>query len=184
MKNNFNQKLLAAAVALSFSLGMGAAHADTTTAITFNSNVFGYDSTFGHAVTDAAPFLDHWTFQAVTPMTGTGGASVISGWNNLFTNNVDLASIQLIDTTTSLPVPVTALAPSLGGVFAATSWNVNLVNGHNYDFQVAGMLAPENLTGSYSGNLHISPIPEPETYAMLLIGLGIVGFSARRRKVA
>lgn len=30
---------------------------------------------------------------------------------------------------------------------------------------------------------YISPVPEPETYAMLLVGLGLMGFSARRRKV-
>ena len=28
------------------------------------------------------------------------------------------------------------------------------------------------------------PIPEPETYAMLLAGLGLLGFIARRRKTA
>ena len=28
----------------------------------------------------------------------------------------------------------------------------------------------------------VSPIPEPETYATLLVGLGLVGFMARRRK--
>ena len=27
-----------------------------------------------------------------------------------------------------------------------------------------------------------SPVPEPETYAMLLAGLGLIGFTARRRK--
>ncbi|MEK7708235.1 MAG: FxDxF family PEP-CTERM protein, partial [Pseudomonadota bacterium] len=34
---------------------------------------------------------------------------------------------------------------------------------------------------SYAGTMNISPIPEPETYAMLLAGLGLIGFSARRR---
>ncbi len=29
---------------------------------------------------------------------------------------------------------------------------------------------------------HISPVPEPETYAMLLIGLGLVAFTVRSRK--
>jgi secreted PhoX family phosphatase len=36
-----------------------------------------------------------------------------------------------------------------------------------------------------SGNdvlVQISPVPEPETYAMMLAGLGLVGFMARRRK--
>ncbi len=30
----------------------------------------------------------------------------------------------------------------------------------------------------------VSPIPEPETYALMLAGLGVVGFMARRRKQA
>jgi hypothetical protein len=36
--------------------------------------------------------------------------------------------------------------------------------------------------GLYCGEIVVSPVPEPQTYAMLLIGLGLVGFSARRRK--
>jgi hypothetical protein len=31
--------------------------------------------------------------------------------------------------------------------------------------------------------VQVSPVPEPTTYAMLLAGLGIAGFTARRRKV-
>jgi hypothetical protein len=30
----------------------------------------------------------------------------------------------------------------------------------------------------------VTPVPEPETYALLLAGLGVVGFMARRRKSA
>ena len=32
--------------------------------------------------------------------------------------------------------------------------------------------------------LGIPPIPEPETYAMFVAGLGLLGFIARRRKTA
>lgn len=36
--------------------------------------------------------------------------------------------------------------------------------------------------GSYLGGISVAAVPEPETYAMLLAGLGLIGFSARRRK--
>jgi hypothetical protein len=44
--------------------------------------------------------------------------------------------------------------------------------------------------GTFSGNhqdqLYLMPVPEPETYAMMLAGLGLIGFVAnrRRRKIA
>lgn len=34
-----------------------------------------------------------------------------------------------------------------------------------------------------TGSLFSSPIPEPETYAMMLAGLGLMGFIARRRRM-
>jgi hypothetical protein len=42
--------------------------------------------------------------------------------------------------------------------------------------------APGSTFVSDSGNLMTAPIPEPETYAMLLAGLGLIGFMTRRRK--
>jgi hypothetical protein len=39
-------------------------------------------------------------------------------------------------------------------------------------------------TATYSGELSVTAVPEPETYALLLAGLGAVAFVARRRKAA
>jgi len=36
--------------------------------------------------------------------------------------------------------------------------------------------------GSYGGNINVLAVPEPETYAMMLGGLGLLGVMARRRK--
>lgn len=47
---------------------------------------------------------------------------------------------------------------------------------------IHGAAAGEGPNGAYFFNFN-SPIPEPETYAMLLAGLGILGISARRKKV-
>lgn len=40
-----------------------------------------------------------------------------------------------------------------------------------------------NVENASLGASYISPIPEPETPAMLLAGLGLVGFIARRRSL-
>jgi hypothetical protein len=40
----------------------------------------------------------------------------------------------------------------------------------------------QGYAGGGSESLVTTPIPEPETYAMLLAGLGLLGFEARRRK--
>lgn len=37
--------------------------------------------------------------------------------------------------------------------------------------------------GSVLVNLSVAAVPEPETYVLMLVGLSLVGFSARRRKV-
>jgi hypothetical protein len=38
-----------------------------------------------------------------------------------------------------------------------------------------------SLGGIYSGSISVSPIPEPESFAMLLAGLGLMGAVVRRR---
>jgi hypothetical protein len=45
----------------------------------------------------------------------------------------------------------------------------------------ANVWAP-NVSGSSQDLVVFAPVPEPETYAMMLAGLGLMGFVARRRK--
>jgi opacity protein-like surface antigen len=60
-----------------------------------------------------------------------------------------------------------------------TNFSMDLPAG-DYVIKVTG-----NANGSHGGTygfaMQLAPIPEPETYAMLLAGLGLVGFAARRR---
>ena len=51
----------------------------------------------------------------------------------------------------------------------------NLINGTNFEDAIPGR--PPGIHFEY-----LNPVPEPETWAMLLAGLGIVGATARRRK--
>jgi PEP-CTERM motif len=60
-----------------------------------------------------------------------------------------------------------------------TRWSWKFDTDTEWKFDTAGITRMEDL-GAYAVNT--SPIPEPETYAMLLAGLGLLGFAARRRK--
>jgi hypothetical protein len=36
-------------------------------------------------------------------------------------------------------------------------------------------------SGSFGGAVMLAPVPEPATYGLMLAGLGLLGFMARRR---
>ena len=69
-----------------------------------------------------------------------------------------------------------------GGAMGTSSSvnNVPLVGGASYYYKVTGT-ATGALGGTYAFIASAAPIPEPGTYALLLAGLGVVGFLARRR---
>jgi|SRR6185436_9623431 len=59
--------------------------------------------------------------------------------------------------------------------------------GGNTTYYVSVVLdtkTPPTFDNNYAswGSFHVSPVPEPETYAMLIAGLGLMGFVARRRQ--
>ena len=50
----------------------------------------------------------------------------------------------------------------------------------------ANAFATNNQLGVFGGSMNVyavaAPVPEPETYAMVLLGLGIVGLGTRRQR--
>ncbi len=71
-------------------------------------------------------------------------------------------------------------APGFGDTISAsgggpsTTWYVSVV------LDTASLPHSDTAHPSY-GSFHVSAVPEPETYAMFLAGLGLMGFMARRR---
>lgn len=51
-----------------------------------------------------------------------------------------------------------------------------------YSFTVNG--TPKSPGASFSGSIEVTPVPEPESLALAVAGLGVAGFVARRRKSA
>lgn len=64
---------------------------------------------------------------------------------------------------------------------ANLSWSGTLAAG-TYSVSISGLSAAKNT--QYTTTLAATPVPEPETYALLMAGLGVIGFVASRRKQA
>ena len=84
-------------------------------------------------------------------------------------------SSGIVQSTSGTDSAVVTLASSMinnakNGVAGPNQYSFNLyTSGKNQDYLVASMSS-------------VTPVPEPETYAMLLAGLGLIGFTANRRR--
>ena len=79
---------------------------------------------------------------------------------------------------------VVAGSSVLSGIEDKWTLSANHLAAGAYFFKVSGNLV-SNTGATFAANGHIMPaVPEPETYAMLLGGLAMLGFVARRRKNA
>ena len=117
-------------------------------------------------------FTDVWTFNVAAP-----GASAAVSATNISFNGAggitgfagSLAMVALTPTSVPSPPVVVNVLSGFTGTLAPGAYTLN-ISGN------AGAGA------SYGGNVVLTPIPEPETYALMLAGLGVVGFMAARRR--
>ena len=107
-----------------------------------------------------------------------------------YANNADANSLQAAiwvlenEQPTSFLGAATSTASKLFDAATATTWTDN-GNVRVLDLwgSRSGTLGNYTFSGDHQDQLYlITPVPEPETYAMLLAGLGLMGFVARRRK--
>ncbi|SFD90856.1 FxDxF family PEP-CTERM protein [Nitrosomonas sp. Nm166] len=186
MKNSFKLKLVAAAVLMA----SGVAHAgianvpgDGSVANPYLMGVIGASPSVLAATVTGSPtsfFEEFANFTIPTLSTTSGSANTYS----LNIGGINVAEI------TGLTVEVwDDTHPSGSTLFATLSGNnaTNLIGdlaAGQYHLDISGNLGSSAHIGQYSVALQALPVPEPETYAMLLAGLGLVGFSIRRRKIA
>lgn len=145
-----------------------AAVADTYTAATPLTNQVE-QHTFSHG---AGYFFDTFNFTIGTP--GTLSASAVS---------INLANL----------LGITGLTGTLWDNHHPNGWNVlGTLSGNNVTANFSNLAAGNyhidfegNATGTWGGSylaaVSVAAVPEPETYALLLAGLGLMGTVARRR---
>lgn len=167
MKNTFSRMTV---VALTMWLGLAAGTANAVPTITAfsGSAINGYNANFGN--TNVASSFSNWfSFSIPEGSSGNGEANAIS----LSGSNVVFTAFNLFESSNLIATGTLGLIPYLSFMGGAVPGN--------YSLNVAGNKTGTR-TGSYAGNIAVSPVPEPGIYAMMLAGLGLLGFSARRRK--
>ena len=164
--------LAAASVSSSFAATTNETFASLTNGVTFGKGtVYGLSLPVGS-------FTNNYTFVAPTSESFSFYAST---WQD--------TSFSATLFPSSLPATAQALTAGGTGMYAWDEKTVTgaftLVAGTQYTLSITGVAAaPTNYWGSISVPTPVASVPEPETYAMLLVGLGVIGAIARRRKAA
>ncbi len=138
----------------------------------------------GSPATGATGFTDYFTFDM--PSTATGGLSGIhvNGGSSL----IDFTYLGLFQGAVGSGTLVSSVSSIIGAAtLDLTSFILPAANPYPnaYYLQVTGKdMATTGLNPGYGGTIAVSPVPEPKTYAMLLAGLGLLAFTARRRRTS
>lgn len=177
MKKSTFIHIAAAGLLVAGLLGAGAASAAATT-LDLSS---GY-ATFGHNYSSStASFMDEYLFNvdagtlAYLAGTYTEGNSNIGGHVQTNAAIQNISWFKINDDQTRI---------SLGSNFGSGSFGLSapLTAGH-YGFDVMGGTLLANRGGNYSGTLSVdvAPVPEPDTFAMAAVGVGLICFRRRPR---
>jgi len=108
------------------------------------------------------------------------GSSATLGTSTTFAGNI------LADQSVTMTTGATIVCGRAIALAGAVTMDTNTIsngsdgcgtfNGGSGDYGSGGYSGDQNFT------VPVAAVPEPETYAMLLVGLGLVGFTAQRRK--
>ncbi|MDA8254128.1 MAG: FxDxF family PEP-CTERM protein [Betaproteobacteria bacterium] len=172
-------KLVQTLLALALAGAMGSAAAVGPSDL---GNLSGLTVSIGNSFSAVAAFSDEYIFD-IMPESATAGTAV--------TINLDIP--QFDGQEFAIENFTVAFKDSLNNIIVSdfqaslTDYTLsvfaNLPAALDYKFVVSGNVTG-TLGGSYGGVLQAVPIPEAKSYAMMLAGLGLIGFTVLRRRGA
>lgn len=141
--------------------------ASTSGVVTFTIGALSQGLSYSGTYSKALPVYDKGNDYAGT----SGFIDTITGSAN--------TTLSYSDAGTKAAFTGTATSTMHGDVLGTAVSSVSGSSGNTRSLVLPKFDAYAKVTYNY-----VSAVPEPETYAMLLAGLGLVGFAARRRKSA
>jgi len=177
------KKSMTALAAIAFAGAMGMAQAadisqaPVTIDLSSGSNVF---SRVFSSQNDGNTFTDRFNF------TATAGSS-LSAFVSSFMNPADTHGVALTGFSlyNSAGTAIQSGTNAMSGPINLWTNGASNLQASNYYLLVSGNIVGHGVT-RYDGALNLTPatapVPEPETYGMLLGGLAVLGLVARRRK--
>jgi PEP-CTERM motif len=164
-------KALAGALALAASSG------------SFAITVTSVPTTIGDSATGAVPIFGFAFTEMFDLDLGTSGSGLTLLFSNFTSNNYVAGNTVglLLSKGATFVGSATWSATGLSNVLGSFS-GLSAGAGNDYELRVGAWHTPTfaNKTATWGGNVAV--VPEPGTYALLLAGLGVVGFVAKRRR--
>lgn len=175
MKKAFYSKVAGSLLLSAGLLASGVAAADET--LTFDA---AGNAVFGMTHDMAGSFTDTYLFSIDPSQAWVTGTAVVG---KTYIDGARLANYGITDIT---------FFSDVGGVRTNLETTFNTDGGiefypveglstGSYGFTISGSTVNNATGGSYAGNLNMAPVPEPATYAMLGVGIGLLAFTARRK---
>ena len=144
-------------------------------------------SFFGESFSRAGSYLDCYSFSLSSAADSFGGVIELDAWLNKL--DIDVTGVSLFSGTSSVGQATGSL---VGADYTPGYFSFGSLAAGAYTLAVASTVGRDaglwNAPVGYLGLLSASratvasPAPEPETYAMMLIGLVGIGAMVRRRK--
>lgn len=135
-----------------------------------------FGDTFGEG-NSGSTFADRFTF-TIDSTVGINLDAIVGSASRAADAGLDITGLSLYDGNDNLLSQGTAIQS--GAVDVWTVAGGNLSSG-DYYLRVNGNIV-SNDASAFGGAVMLMPVPEPETYGMMLGGLGILGYLARRRQ--